>query len=100
MCSVAQSARTEERRTLISRVELSWQDPNGQSVSQTALMVDRSIGGAGFAVNSSIAAGTRLSIKERSRTLTGTVRYCHVSGREYLIGVQYEEKDPAWARRA
>lgn len=94
-----QQARTEERRSIISRVELSWLDATGQTVSHMALMVDRSLSGAGIAVSTPVTAGTRLSIKERSRTLTGTVRYCRPAGREYLIGVQYDEKDPAWSRR-
>ena len=91
-------ARTEERRPVVTRVKLTWENDSGQSVSQTALVVDRSLGGAGIAAHTPIPAGTHLSIKERTRTLTGTVRYCRPTGQEYAIGVQYEEKDAAWSK--
>lgn len=93
-----QQSRTEERRSIITRVELNWEDASGQAVSQSALLMDRSLGGAGIAITIPIATGTHVTIKERNRTLVGTVRYCRRERREFLLGVQYDEKDPAWAR--
>lgn len=94
-----QHTRAEERRSIITRVELSWEDSSGNTVSQSALLMDRSLGGAGIVVKAPIPSGTHLTIRDRARTLEGTVRYCRLNGREFLVGIQYDEKDPSWARR-
>jgi hypothetical protein len=90
--------RTAERRFVITPVELRWQDASGQTVSHPALLVDRSSSGAGIESALAIQTGTSLSIKERTRTLTGTVRYCRQSGDEFIVGVKYDETDLFWAR--
>jgi hypothetical protein len=80
--------RAERRRTIISRVELRWQDSAGTAMVSTALLEDRSKQGASIRVTDPIVAGTRLQVVNRREDFVGLVRYCRPDGSGYLIGIR------------
>lgn len=79
------------------RISVAWTDREGAQQTQTGLLEDRSLAGAGISVNHPIPVGTKVKFRGRKRELAGIVRYCRRGRINYLIGVRLDERDEAWA---
>src|ERR1700733_5264228 len=78
----------EPRTAVMTMVEASWQDESGALRTVPACMEVKSAGGACIRLKMPIAIGSKLSIRWRFDTFTGTARNCRSEGREYLVGIQ------------
>jgi hypothetical protein len=78
----------EPRTAVMTMVEASWQDESGALRTLPACMEVKSAGGACIRLKTPIAIGSKLSIRWRFDTFTGTARNCRSEGREYLVGIQ------------
>ncbi len=79
------------------RISVAWTDHRGIQQSQTGLLEDRSLAGAGISVIHPIPVGTKVTFRGRKRELVGTVRYCRRARHNYLVGIRLDERDEAWA---
>ena len=72
------------------RAEVLWTDDTGGARTIPATIEDRSHGGACLRIAIPIPAGSKLEIKARKETLSGTVAYCRPDRREYVLGIKLE----------
>jgi hypothetical protein len=89
--------RTEPRKVILCRITVTWESETEGAKSQSGLMEDRSRSGAGVSVDEPIPVGAAVKIRGRQRELAAVVKYCQRKNMRYLIGVQYEKADEAWA---
>jgi len=79
----------------MTRVEASWQDEAGTLRTVPACMEVKSVGGACIRVQKPIGVGSKLSIRWRFETFTGTARNCRGEGQDYLVGIQRDGPEAA-----
>jgi PilZ domain len=72
------------------RITVAWEDETGTK-NLDGMLEDRSPSGAGVFITKAIPAGSRVTIKEKHQTRTGTVRYCRRDEGGYFIGIKYDE---------
>ncbi len=84
---------TDPRNPVLTLVEASWEDTDGNLQTVTAQMEDRSIGGACIRVKTPIAVGTKIRIRWRHDRFSGSARYCPAEEREYLVGLQRDASE-------
>jgi hypothetical protein len=85
----------EPRTAVMTMVEASWQDESGTQRTVPACMEVKSAGGACIRLRTPIGVGSKLSIRWRFDTFTGTARNCRSEGREYLVGIQRDAQRDA-----
>jgi len=85
--------RAEPRGSIVSRVEVRWQDPIGTNRVSAALLEDKSSHGACIRVRQPIATGIKLQVVGPRQDFTGTTRYCHRNELGYVIGIQRDPQD-------
>jgi len=95
-----QDRRSEPRRTVISRVEVEWQDPDGAPRHAFAFIEDRSSSGVGMRIPNFIPVGTEIRIKGIRLDVRGVVRQCARAGYEYLVGVKLSAEHGQERQRA
>jgi len=79
---------------------MQYEDGDNQSHRQSALIVDRSLSGAGMILSKAIPPGTRILIEAAAEKITAVVKHCHYSEGGYLVGVEYEGfEDSGWNQR-
>src|ERR1700722_656672 len=83
----------EPRTAVMTMVEASWQEESGTLRTVPACMEIKSAGGACIRLKTPISVGSKLSIRWRFDTFTGTARNCRSEGREYLVGIQRNAAD-------
>src|SRR5271155_4142446 len=83
----------DPRTAVMTMVEASWQDESGTLRTVPACMEVKSAHGACIRLKTPIGVGSKLSIRWRFDTFTGTARNCRSEGREYLVGIQRDAAD-------
>ena len=84
--------RRELRTPVMMRAEVLWTDETGDLGTIPATIEDRSPGGVCLRLSKPIAPGSRLEIKARKETLSGTVAYCRADRREYVLGIKLDAR--------
>jgi hypothetical protein len=83
---------------MVTRVKVLWEDETGASLSDPALVEDRSSGGVGVRLDRPIPVGTNVKINLFQQEYTGIVRHCHAEGRAYVAGVQWTGPPAEWRK--
>jgi hypothetical protein len=83
----------DPRTAVMTMVEASWQDESGTLRTVPACMEVKSAGGACIRLKIPISVGSKLTVRWRFDTFTGTARNCRSEGREYLVGIQRDAAD-------
>lgn len=71
-------------------VNLTWTDPNGQTLQGPAQMVDISRSGASIRAHHPVHVGTVLSFGFDDQDFAGKVTHCVSDPSGYLLGVEFE----------
>ena len=78
------------------RISIAWDDEDGSPRTQSGVLEDISLSGAGVCVNKPIPAGTKVRIRGKHRELAGTVRHCRTEEFQYFVGIQLDVADEEW----
>jgi len=80
--------RTEPRIPLMARVDVLWEDEEGNPRVAPGTLEDKSFGGVCIRMQAPIQAGLNLTIKWGSEQFSGTVTNCRRDRQAYVLGVQ------------
>jgi hypothetical protein len=80
--------RVEPRKVMMARVEVRWEDQAGGAHNASAMLEDKSLGGACLRLGKPIAVETRLQVRNHGQEFSGIVRHCHARGLEFVVGIQ------------
>jgi lambda repressor-like predicted transcriptional regulator len=83
----------EFRKPVLTRVDVSWEDADGNWQTLAARMEDRSAGGACIRAKMPIPVGSKARIQSRQDDFAGEVRHCRADGSDFLIGIQRDVAD-------
>jgi len=87
------SREPEPRTAVMIMVEASWADRNGTLHKCSATMENTSKSGARVRLRKPIRIGTKLQVQWRWEHFTGTARYCHSEGKDYVVGIQKDAEE-------
>ena len=87
--------RTEPRRTVMRRVDIELWGEGETRKRLSLLQEDESPGGIALSVTAPVTVGARVRIRRHDCERLGTVRNCRRDGREYVIGIQYDNTGEA-----
>ncbi len=86
--------RTELRIPLMARVDVLWEDEDGNPRVAPATLEDKSRHGVSVRMMAAIADGSHITIKWGDEHVSGIVTNCRRQKMQYVIGVR---RDPAEA---
>src|SRR5690348_3158189 len=82
----------EPRIAVMMMGEASWEDQGGRAQTVPVCLEDKSPGGACIRVKSPIGVGSKLRVHCRREQFTGVSKYCRNDGKEFLVGIQRDNR--------
>ena len=76
------------------RVEAAWEDETGTPQVATAMLEEKSAGGANVRLKKRIGIGLAVKIAGTKEQFSGIVRHCFHDGAEYVLGIQRDPENP------
>ncbi len=87
--------RREVRKALAARVKFAWTNLEGIRGETQGMLEDISPSGASLRTRQLVEAGCHLEVQWTGRDFSGTVRYCKISGLDYVLGIQKDIAPPS-----
>jgi hypothetical protein len=82
--------RTEQRRNLLVKVEVRWEDGAGTLFQADAKIEDESSSGVCIRLDRPLAVGRKLAIHSKDSRRAGVVRHCGRVRGAFILGIKWE----------